>query len=139
MPSITLPGFQCYVHSTNLSTSIFQHRLSMSFNMLNKQRSKYTNHVPVFISCHFFGNESQVQKVMLVSGLRLVNFDPCLFSVLEDDVRRCISNNSRYAHNTESKCNIVTQATEFYQRVSTRVYHSVIFTRSGRRATRFII
>ena len=34
--------------------------------MLNKQGSKYTNHMPVFVSRHFFGNESQVQKVMLV-------------------------------------------------------------------------
>ena len=38
----------------------------MFFDMLNKQGSKYTNHMPVFVSYHFFGNELQVQKVMLV-------------------------------------------------------------------------
>ena len=39
--------FQCYVHSTNLLTSIFQYCLSMSFDMPNKQGSKYTNHILV--------------------------------------------------------------------------------------------
>ena len=53
---------QCYVHSGYLSTSIFRHRLSTCC-------LKWANHKgrrPVSVSCHFYRNKSQVQKVMLV-------------------------------------------------------------------------
>ena len=89
---LNLHRFRCYVHRTNLSASIFRHRLSMSFDMLDKQGSKYTNHMPVFASCHFFGNESQVQKVKLVGYDWVVDFNPCLFGVSKDNVTTCMSN-----------------------------------------------
>ena len=31
----------------------------------NKQGSKSANHIPVFISCHFYGNEPQVQVILV--------------------------------------------------------------------------
>ena len=75
----------------------------MSFDMLNKQGSKYTNHnMPVFVSCHFFGNESQVQKVMQVGCDWWVLILVCLAcrKVMSGDVIRV--NDTRFACNTES-------------------------------------
>ena len=67
--------------------------------MLNKQGSKHTNHMPVFVSCNFFENKSQVQKVMLVGCNWCILIPVCL------DVGRCVSNDSRYARNTETGFN----------------------------------
>ena len=42
----------------------------------------------MFVSCHFFGNKSQVQKVMLV-GCDWLIFDPsCLLSTSKDGYRK---------------------------------------------------
>ena len=54
---------------------------------------KYQSHQShAGVSCHFFGNEPQVYKPM-ACGLWLVDFDPCLFVVSEEEVERY----SRYA------------------------------------------
>ena len=46
---------------------------------------------PVFVSCHFYGNKSQLQKVMLV-GCDWVDFDPsCFLSMLKDGCRKITS------------------------------------------------
>ena len=65
----------------------------MSFDMLNKQGSKYTSGMPVFVSCHFFGNESQVQKVMLVSCDWRISILVCLAcqKTMSGDVFRTIA------------------------------------------------
>ena len=39
----------------------------------------------------------------------MVDFDPCLFGVLKDDVKRCFSKDSRYTLNTESGCYFICQ------------------------------
>ena len=62
--------------------------------MLNKQRSKYTKLMPVFVSCHFFGNESQVEKVMLVGCDWWISILVCLAcrkTMLSGDVFRTIA------------------------------------------------
>ena len=61
--------------------------------MLNKQGSKYTNHMPVFVSCYVFGNESQVQKVMLVGCDWWISILVCLACrmTMSGDVLRTIA------------------------------------------------
>ena len=58
-----IPFIFTHVFSVTCIAPIFQHP---SFDIVFRhaeQTRKYTNHRPVFVSCHFFGSESQVQKV----------------------------------------------------------------------------
>ena len=87
--------FQCYVHSTNLSTSVFWHRLSMVFRHAKQTRIEiHQSHASVrFMPLLWKWVTSSEGHA---SGLWLVDFAPCLFGVSKDDVGRCISNDIRY-------------------------------------------
>ena len=59
--------------------------------MLNKQGSKSSNHILVFVSCHFDGNEPQVQNVMLVGcdwWISILACSACRKTMVEDEWKK---------------------------------------------------